>query len=230
MLFQGWAEATAVSLQQVWAQVLQFVPKLLGAAIVFVVGLVVASVISSLVERMFRAVKVDEIVSTTGLNKEFERAGVSFNIARFFDRLAYWLILLVTIVLVTNSLFGQDTVANLLKPLFDFIPHVAAATIILLGAVILGNFLKSIIQAAIVGAKLHAPKFVATVAWWSVVIFGFVAALKELGIGDFIVSIASTVVTATVFGTALALALAFGLGGRERASSWLDRWRDMMGK
>lgn len=229
-MFQSWAEATAMSLQQVWGQVLTFVPQLLGMTIVFIVGLIVASVLGHLVERALNAIKLNQVVAQTGIDKEFARAGVNFDLARFFGRLVYWLIVIVTIVLVTNSLFGQDTVTNLLMPLFEFIPNVAAAVIILLGAVILANFLKNVIQAAIVGARLHAPKFLGTVAWWSVVVFGFIAALRQLGIGDFIVSIASTVITAAVFGTALALALAFGLGLKDQAPSWLSKWKGMMDK
>lgn len=229
-MFQQWAEATAMSLQQVWEQVLMFVPQLLGMTIVFVVGLVVASVLSHLVERALNAIKLNQVVAQTGIDKEFARAGVNFDLSKFFSKLVYWLIVIVTIVLVTNSLFGQDTVTNLLMPLFAFIPNVAAAVIILLGSVILANFLKNVIQAAIVGARLHAPKFLGTVAWWSVVVFGFIAALRQLGIGDFIVSIASTVITAAVFGTALAFALAFGLGLKDQAPSWLSKWKGMMDK
>ncbi len=229
-MFQSWAEATAMSLQQVWAQVLTFLPQFLGMTIVFVVGLIVASVLGHLVERALNAIKLNQVVAQTGIDKEFARAGVDFDLAKFFGKLVYWLIVIVTIVLVTNSLFGQDTVANLLMPLFAFIPNVAAAVIILLGAVILANFLKNVIQAAIVGARLHAPKFLGTVAWWSIVVFGFIAALRQLGIGDFIVSIASTVITAAVFGTALAFALAFGLGLKDHASGWLSKWKGMMDK
>ena len=229
-MFQSWAEATAVSLEQVWAQMLAFVPQLLGMTVVFVVGLVVASVLSHLVERALNAIKLNQVVAQTGVDKEFARAGINFDLAKFFSKLLYWLVLIVTIVLVTNNLFGQDTAANLLMPLFDFIPKVAAAVIILLGAVVLANFLRNVIQAAVVGARLHAPKFVATVAWWSVTIFGFIAALRQLGIGDFIVSIASTVITAAVFGTALAFALAFGLGLKDHASGWLSKWKGMMDK
>ena len=229
-LLQGWAEATALSLQAVWGQVLGFVPKALGVGVVFIIGLAVASALGHFVESILGKIKIDSVVSSTGIDKEFERAGLKFNLARFFGRLTYWLGLIVTVVLVTNSLFGQDTVTNLLKPIFDFIPQVAAAVIILLGSVVLANFLKSVVQAAIVGARLHAPAFVATVAWWAVVVFGFIAALKQLGVGDFIVSIASTVITAAVFGTALAMAIAFGLGGKDAAARCIDKCKDMFGK
>src|SRR3989338_8422551 len=143
-MFQSWAEATAVSLEQVWAQMLAFVPQLLGMTVVFVVGLVVASVLSHLVERALNAIKLNQVVAQTGVDKEFARAGINFDLAKFFSKLLYWLVLIVTIVLVTNNLFGQDTVANLLMPLFDFIPKVAAAVIILFGAVVLANFLRNV--------------------------------------------------------------------------------------
>lgn len=229
-MFQEWAVATGESLRSVWDQMLTFVPQLVGMTIVFIVGLVVASVLSHLVERALNAIKLNQVVSQTGIDKEFARTGVNLDLVKFFSRLVYWLIVIITIVLVTNNLFGEDTVTNLLKPLFDFIPNVAAAAIILIGAVILANFLKSVIQAAIVGAKLHAPQLIGTVAWWAVIVFGFIAALDQIGIGRFLVETAGFLVIIAFAGLSLAFGLAFGLGLKDHAGRLMDKWKGMMDK
>lgn len=225
--YEGWLEATQLAFQQVWSQTVMFVPRIIGVGLLFVVGLIVAGVLSGLVMRALRAIKIDEAVNQTGIDKEFEKAGVSLSISRFLARLTYWLVLIFTIVLATDSLFGQGTVTTLLQPLFEFIPNVAFAVIILLGSVLLANFLRGMIQAAVVGAKLHAPKLLGSIAWWATVIFGFVTALRQLNIGDFIVNIAFYAIVATFFGLALAFGLAFGLGGRDRAADMMAKWKGM---
>lgn len=228
--YQGLVDATTGSFQQVWDETVMFLPRIVGVALLFIVGVIVAAILSSLVMRALKAIKVDDAVSQTGVDKEFEKVGVHLSISKFFSKLTYWLVLLFTIVLATDSLFGAGTVSNLIKPLFDFIPNVVFAIIILLGSVLLANFLQTLIQAAVVGAKLHAPMFLGKVAWWSTVIFGFLAALKQLGIGDFIINIASTAITAAFFGIALAFGLAFGFGGKDRATEMLNKWKGMMDK
>ncbi|MBI2013348.1 MAG: hypothetical protein HYS87_00740 [Candidatus Colwellbacteria bacterium] len=223
--FQDWTEAVSASLLEVWQIIAMYVPVLFGGLLIFIVGLIVASGLGHLVERVLVATKVDSIVGRTGLDKEFERSGLRLSISRFFGRLTYWFFVIVTVLAVTDILFGSGTVSALVAPLLTYIPRVVAAVIILLGAVLLGSFLKGIIQASVMGAKLQAGKTLGSVAWWAIIITGIGAALIQLGIA---VEIIQTLVTGVIAMLALAGGIAFGLGGKEYAAHLLSRFRDQM--
>lgn len=225
VLLQSWADATTSSLFQVWGEFMAFVPKLIGLGLVFAIGVMLASFLGNLVQRFLEKIRIDSILSGTGVDKEFERSGVKISLSRFFGRLTYWLLFIATVVLVTNNLFGEGTVAGILQPILDFIPKVAVSVIILVGSLILANFLKGVVHATLVGTKMHAPKFLSAVSWWAVAIFGGLAALEQLGVGGFITGIAQTVIMGAVLGVSLAFGIAFGLGGKDAAQDWLSRMK-----
>jgi hypothetical protein len=93
----------------------------------------------------------------------------------------------------------------------------------MLAAVVLGNFLKRIVTASVMSAKLHAANFLGTLTWWSVVVFGFLTALVQLNIAATVIN---TLITGFIAMLALAGGLAFGLGGREYASYLLGKLRN----
>lgn len=227
MIFEDCTNAVCVSLAQVWSQVITFVPTLLGAVLVFIVGLIIAGAVGRLVEKLFVMSRIDSVFVKTGIPREFERAGVNFSLARFFGRMIYWFILVVMLLAVANILLGPDSnVLVLLAPVLVAIPNVIAAILILVGTVLLANFLAKLVRASVMGARLHASKILATVTWWVVILTGIVAALQQLNIGEFYTVLIGNAMQAILMGSALAFGLAFGLGGKEYAASLLEKLRN----
>ena len=86
-------------------------------------------------------------------------------------------------------------------------------------------FLKNLIQASVKSARLHHAGFLGSLAWWSVMVFGLLAALTQLGIA---VSIINSLVTGFVAMLALAGGIAFGLGGKDLAADLLSKLRNRL--
>ncbi len=95
MVIQTWTDMVAGSLQNMWYGVIGFLPHLIGALIVLVLGLVVASVLGSLVEKIFDTLKLDALLSKLGLTPHFERAGMKLRGARFLGQLVNWFLIIV---------------------------------------------------------------------------------------------------------------------------------------
>ena len=102
MFAQYWTVILADSLRGLWGAFIGLVPMLLGAIVVFIIGLVVAMGLSALVERVLGLLKLDSIVAKAGVEKYFKRAGVTLNIARFFGRLTYWFVQDCFILFITS--------------------------------------------------------------------------------------------------------------------------------
>lgn len=224
MVLQLWTEVLASSLQDLWLGFIAFVPRLTGSVVILIIGLIVAAGLGALVERSVKLLKLDNVLTKAGAEKYFKRAGIKLNVPGFFGRITYWFIV-IAFILTSSDILGFNALSAFLKSVLLYIPQVLVAALIILVAVVVGNVLRNVVKASVLGAKLHAANFLGTVTWWSVVIFGLLAALSQLGIA---VAIINTLVTGFVVMIALAGGIAFGLGGKEYASDLLEKLREQV--
>jgi hypothetical protein len=224
MIIQNWVDIVVSSLQRLWGDVLGFVPSLLGALIVLIVGLVVAMGIGSLIERIIGALKLDALLVRLGVESYFERGGLHLDSGRFLGRMVYWFIVVV-FLLAASDILGFYSFSNFLNEVLYYVPNVIVAVLIMLASMVLATFLRGLVRASVMGAKLHAAKFLGSLTWWAIVVFGLLTSLVQLGVA---VSIINTVITGLIAMFALAGGLAFGLGGKEYAAHLLEKLRDTM--
>ena len=142
----------------------------------------------------------------------------------FLGQVVYWFFIVV-FLLAASDILGFVSLSAFLKDVLSYIPSVIVAALILLAALVVANFLRDLIRASVMGARLHAAKSLGAIAWWGVTIFGFLTALTQLGVA---VEVINTLITGLVAMLALAGGLAFGLGGKEHAAQWLSHLRDEM--
>ena len=222
MLMQSWTGVVAGSLQNLWYGFISFVPNLLAALIVLIIGIVVAAALGALVEKIFDTFRLDSFLGKLGLKPYFERAGLQLRASYFIGRLVYWFIVIAFLLAVSDSL-GLYALSGFLTSILNYLPNVIAAVLIMLAAVVLAGFLRRVVIASVLGAKLHAAHFLGTLVWWTIVVFGFLAALSQL---DIAAKIIQTIITGFIAMLALAGGLAFGLGGKDYAHHLFDKLKD----
>ena len=226
MYVQTWTDVVAGSLQGLWVGVVDFLPNLIGALVILVIGLVVAAGLGTLVEKIFDALKLDTFLGKLGIVPYVERAGLRLRGARFLGQLVDWF-LVVAFLLAASDVLGLSALSGFLRDVLFYIPNIVVAVLIMLATVVVGNFLKRVVVASVMSAKLHAAHFLGTLTWWSVVVFGLLAALVQLNIA---VSIINSLITGFIAMLALAGGLAFGLGGRDYAAHLLNKLKESTGQ
>lgn len=222
MVLQSWTDLVVSSLQNLWLVVFQFIPNLIGALVVLIVGLVVAVGLGTLIEKVFDAIRLDSFLSRLGLAPYFERAGLRLRASHFLGRLVYWFVV-VAFLLAASDIMGLFALSSFLRDVLAYLPNVIAAVLIMLTAVVIANVAKRVVSASVTSARLHAAHFLGTLSWWSVVVFGLLTALVQLNIAT---SIINSVITGVIAMFAIAGGLAFGLGGRDYASYLIGKLRD----
>ena len=210
------------SLQNVWVQVASFLPNLIGALLVLIIGLIVATGLGLLVQKIFEGLRLDTFLEKLGLKSHFERAGLKLRASFFLGQLVYWFIVVAFLLAASDSL-GLYALSGFLNSVLGYLPNVFAADLIMLAAFVLGNFARRVVTASVMSARLHAAHFLGTLTWWAIAVFGLLAALAQLQIA---VTIIQSVVTGFIAMLALAGGLAFGLGGKEYANHLLNKLRD----
>lgn len=207
------------SMLRLWESIISSLPAVIGALIVFFLGLAVAVALNRVILRAAEFFKVDEFLHKLELNKPFERMGVQLKVGVLLGWIVKWFFIIVALIAATDVL-GWSQVTEFLKQVVLYVPNVIVAVIILLAGILLGNFTRSVVKSAVEAAKLSSGAFLAGLAKWAIVVFSFMAALVQLEIAPDLIR---TLFTGLVAMLAIAGGLAFGLGGRSHAERVLER-------
>lgn len=202
-----------------WETIVAYLPNLLGAIFVFLIGVIVALVLRSVVVKLITLLRVDELARRLEITSQFERVGLRLHIGALLGWIVKWFFIIVALIAATDIL-GWDQVTDYLQQVVLFVPNVIVAVIILLAGILLGNFVQNIVKSAVEAAQLASASFLSGVAKWAILIFTFMAALVQLQIAPELIRVLFTGLVAML---ALAGGLAFGLGGKEHAHQFLNR-------
>lgn len=220
---QTWGEAITGSVVDLWYRFINFLPGLIGALIVFLMGLIVAIALGKVAKKLIEVLKIDQVVDKMNLE---ERLRVKIKISVFFGELVKWFLILVFLMAATNIL-GLVEVSEFLNKIILYIPNIVVAVIILSIAFLVGNFVYGVVRSSTRVAGIMSASLMASISKWAIVIFGLLAALIQLGIA---VSLVNTIFIAVMAALALAFGLAFGLGGRDEAALILKKVRENLEK
>jgi len=197
-----------------------FLPALIGAIIIFVIGWIIARLVKLGVERLLKLIRFDKATEKTGIQGFLKKGDIVKRPSEIIGVLVYWFIMIMVITATLDAL-GLPIVSDLFNSIFLYIPSVVAAIIVLILGFLLGNLLSAVVRTAASNAGLKNAEGLGKLALYAIVFFSAAIALIQLGIGEEIMVSAFGL----VFGAAaLALALAFGLGGRDVAAEYLKRW------
>jgi len=219
---QTWGEAIALSLVGLWERLVLFLPSLIGALFVFLAGMVVAASLSKVVEKAIQLLKVDAVIEKLNLGENFRRSGMKIELSKILGGLVKWFLILVFLMAATDIL-KLSQVTAFLNNIILYIPNIVVAAVILSIAFILGNFVFNLVRHSTRVAGVVRAEVVAAVSKWAIVVFGFLAALLQLGIAP---SLVNTIFIGVVAAFSLAVGLAFGLGGRDEAALLLKKLRE----
>jgi hypothetical protein len=201
-------------------KITSFLPELIGAIIIFVVGWIIARLVKMGVEKLLKLVRFDTATEKTGVNKFLKKGEIVKAPSEIVGMLVYWFIMILVIIASLDAL-GLPIVSDMLNSIFLYIPNVVAAIIVLVLGILMGSLLSAVVRTAASNAGLKNAEGLGKISLYAIVVFVAAIALIQLGIGEEIVVSAFGL----VFGAAaLALALAFGLGGKDVAADYLKRW------
>ncbi|MBP9701552.1 MAG: hypothetical protein KBD47_01040 [Candidatus Pacebacteria bacterium] len=220
MFVADWGQIFTSSLQGIWVGVASFVPSLVFAVIIFVVGWIVAVLIERIVEAVFRSVKVDSALRAAGVEETVRRAGYSLNSGRFVGALVKWFVIVVFLV-ASFDVLGLNEVNKFLSDVvLGYLPKVIIAVLMLMVSIVVADAAKKLVIASSKAAHLTSANLLGSVTKWAIWIFAVLTVLFQLGIAAPFVQ---TLFMGVVVAISLAAGLAFGLGGKEAASELVSK-------
>ncbi len=220
MLGQEWLKIVSDPFLTFWSRVVATLPAVVGALILLLIGFMLGRGLRKTAEKLLAVIRLDEHTEKFGFNEILSRVGFGRSPSYIIGFLVYWLIVLVFIVSASNVL-QLTVVSELLENFVLFIPKLIASMLILFGGLVFGHFAAQIVTNAAASNNIRGEAVLGKIASLIVIIFSSLMALQHLGIDTQLLASSFQIILGAI---GLALAIAFGMGGRDVASDILKNF------
>jgi len=213
-----WYSATFEALQGLWQGFLIFIPKLVGAIIIFIIGWFIAIAVGKVISEILKRIKFNQIFERGVWKEALEKAEFKIDASGFIGAICKW-ILVIVFLLAAVEILGLVQFADFLIKVLAYLPNVVVAALIFVVAVIIADILEKVVRAVVEGVKVGYGQVVGAIVRWSIWIFAILAILIQLKIAP---SLLQALFIGFVALIAIAGGIAFGLGGKEAAAELLQ--------
>jgi len=213
-----WDNLIAEPVRQMLTKILAYLPILLGALAILIVGWIIAKAIRRTIDWLLKLVRFDTLADKAGVSEILKKGDLKVSAREVVSGIVYWLIIIMVLVMAVDAL-GLPKASDVLASLFAYVPNVIAALLVLVVAMFLASFVSGIVRTAAGNANLPKPEIFASISRWAIIIFAATVSLEQLGIASLLVTTTFNIILG---GICLALALAFGLGGKDVAAKYLE--------
>ena len=208
-----WFEAVSGSLETLLSAFAAFIPSLLAAIIILLVGYIVSRILRTVVGAILRKIGVDKLADSTGIDEHLGRLGKKASVSNGLALLVFWIVFLIFIVSAADSL-GLDQLGETIDQFIVYIPKIFAATLILLLGLAAASLIKNLVHNSAKSAGFDFAKPLSKAAFALVAILTISLTIGQLEIET---RLLDTIVGIVLAALGIGCAISLGLGSR-RAS------------
>jgi len=213
-----WYYVTMQALLNLWQGTINFVPRLVGALVIFFVGWIVAMAVQKIIAEILKAIRFNSLFEKGSMKTAMEKSGVKVNASAFIGAVIKW-VLVFAFLLAAVEVMGFVQFAEFLRDVLGYLPNVVIAVLMLAVAVIIADLSEKIVRIGVEGAKVGYGNLAGAIVRWSIWVFAILAILYQLKV---VPELIQTLLTGIVALIVIAGGLAFGLGGKDIAADILD--------
>ncbi|MDP3847963.1 MAG: mechanosensitive ion channel [Pseudomonas sp.] len=217
MEFDPVTQGLVGAMAAVWSKVAVFIPNLIVAMVLVLLGFVLAKLLDTLLSKVLAKIGLDRLMAGTGLTKLLARVGIQVPVSTLIGKIIYWFVLLVFLVSAVDQL-GLERVSATLDVLALYVPKVFGAALILLAGVLAAQLLSGLVRGAAEGVGLEYANGLARIAQWLIIIISLSVAIGQLEVKT---ELLNNVIAIVLISVGSAVALALGLGSRQIAGQIL---------
>jgi len=216
----SWQTALLVSWSEVWTSFVRILPSLLGAVVVFAIGLILAYWVKRLLLQGLRMVQLEKLTGMVGVDRYLAKAEIKLTFVELLGTIVEWIIILVFFLAVVDIL-GLSAVSMVLAQVLGYIPNVLAAALIFAAGYFVARLVDTLVRGALVSVDHDLARPVGKLARWVILVVTFFAAVDQLQIARGLISTFFQGLTYTVV---LIVGLSVGLGAKDLVSKILTDW------
>jgi hypothetical protein len=197
-------------LTEILGQVMLFMPKLLSAMALFFIGMLIARITSRFISKILSKTRIDALSNNINRIEFIDKMNIKFSISRIIGKFIYYFIVLVFLVIATDIL-QMSIISTLIVDIINFIPNLMIALIMLVGGLLLANWLKSLVYTIAKSLSLPSASVISNLVFYFILINVLISAMMQIRVN---VEFLSTNLSLVVGGAVFAFALAYGLASR----------------
>lgn len=217
----GWLQAVMVSIAAALMTFLSFIPSLIGAIVILIIGWLIAGWVGRIVTGLLEKVGFETAAQRTGVSGFMSRAGMhDARASRVVGELVKWFIRLIFLEAAVEAVH-LTAVTVVIERIVLFIPNLIVAVVVLMIGALIARFVGDLVRGGASEMGFGSPNLLATISRFAIMAFAVIVAVNQIGIAAALVN---TLFMAVVFALALAVGLAFGLGGRDTAARMWQQW------
>ncbi|MBN2453119.1 MAG: hypothetical protein JXB40_02505 [Candidatus Omnitrophica bacterium] len=195
-----------------------YIPAIVGAIVILVVGWLLAKLIEAIVVRVLKAVRLDMASEKAGIANVLAQGDVRLSLSELIGGIVYWLIILVAIATTLDAL-NLKMASDLISRFAEYVPNILAAVFVLILGSFLANFVATIIRTAAANAGIKTAKLLGQIAQIVLVVFTVIIAIEQLKVATALLVLAVNIILISI---GLAIAIAFGLGCKDIAAKFMQ--------
>jgi len=223
MIVLDWIDVTKIALQNIWQDFIDFVPNLIGAIVIFLIGWAIALALGKLVAEVLKRIRFNKIFETGDWKKALQKADIKVDASAFVGAIIKW-VLMIVFLIVAVRILGFSQLEDFFNKILSYLPNVVVAAFMFVVAVIIADIVEKLVRATVEGAKMGYGAVAGAIVKWSIWISAIFAILLQLGIAKTLVTLIVQGIVALIV---ISGGIAFGLGGKDLAS---DILRDLRNK
>lgn len=217
---ENWGDAVMVSATEAMQNLLGFLPALIGAMLILIIGWIIAGILAGLIEKGLKAIGFERAAQSTGIAGFIENAGSGWTASKLVAEIVKWFIRLIAIQ-AAASILGLTQISQIINAILLWLPNLVVAIVIIVIGALIANFVAGIVRGSAAEMGFSTPNLLANVTRYAIIGFAAVAAFNQLGIAPTVVNTLFIGLVATLV---LAFGLAFGLGGQQTAAQITQGW------
>ena len=217
---ENWGDAVMVSATEAMQNLLGFLPALIGAILILIIGWIIAGVLAGLIEKGLKAIGFERAAQSTGIAGFIENAGSGWTASKLVAEIVKWFIRLIAIQ-AAASILGLDQISQVINAILLWLPNLVVAIVIIVIGALIANFVAGIVRGSAAEMGFSTPNLLANITRYAIIGFAAVAAFNQLGIAPTVVNTLFIGLVATLV---LGFGLAFGLGGQQTAARITEGW------
>lgn len=222
----SWFDTTVIALQGLWKSFIHFLPNLIGAIIVLLIGWLISMAIGQLITEVLKRLKFNKLFEKGSWKNALQKADIDVDASAFIGAIFKWILLIVFLIAAVQIL-GFNQLSQFFNNVLNYLPNVIVAAFIFVVAAIIADILEKVVRASVESFRSGFGPMIGAIIRWSIWIFAVFAILTQLGIAT---SLVNTIMQGIVALIVIAGGIAFGLGGKDVAGEIVRDLRDKFRK
>lgn len=218
----GFLDTLWASFRDAFAMILSAIPRIIAFIIIVAIGWFISSLVAKAITGLLRVIRFDELMQKSGLADFMNKMGTGIDSVGIVAGIVKWIVRIVVLLVAFDTL-GLPAVSDVMRQLLLWLPNLVVAIFVLFIGGIAARAVGNVVRGATAEANFSNPETLSNISRTAVWSFAIVIAINQLGIAT---NLINTLFTGFVGALAIALGLAFGLGGRDLAARTLENWYD----